>query len=577
MSDPTDDLDPVTLSVIRGRTTQLTNEMDLTLVNSAFSPIICEANDMANGIYRPDGNTVAQGGFGLPIFVGNMEFTVAAVADRFGDDLEAGDIIATNDPYLGGTHLNDITLVKPVFREGELLTFIANTGHWTDVGGASPGGFTGETTSIYAEGLRIPPMKVVEGGEPNESFPDLIRRNVRRPEDILGDYKAQLNALQVGEDRLTDLLDEYGPATIQAAIEELERRSETEMRSHTAEIPDGIYRFTDYMDNDGIVDEPLPIELTMTIDGSDVRLDFTGSAPPCEGPMNLPKSCTVSACNILFKHVFPEIPINAGCFAPLEFVIPEETFLNASPPRPVSGYTETAQRVLDVAMGALAQAIPEQVPAQAYSSSAGMSLSGETDDGEYVMSYAVAGGYGASKEEDGLSHATPPYARARMPSVEVLEEGYPVRFHEKALRPDSEGAGRRRGGFGTIYEIEVLDDEATYSTVGDRADHVPSGVAGGLSAAGATFEFVRDGKTYAPPLRTKTQDLDLSRSDRIRIESPGGGGYGDPTSRETARVRRDVRLGYITPDRARDVYGVDVERTERNERRRESTTSDRNE
>lgn len=230
--------------------------------------------------------------------------------------------------------------------------------------------------------------------------------------------------------------------------------------------------------------------------------------------------------------------------------------LDASPPRPVSGDTETSQRVLDVPMGARERAIPEQVPAQAFSSSAGMSLSGETDDGEYVMSYAVAGGYGASKKKDGLSRATPPYARARMPSVEVLEDGFLVRFHEKALRPDSEGTGRRRGGFGTVYDIEVLDDGATYSTVGDRADHVPSGVASGEAAAGATFSFCRDGETYVPPLGTKTRDLELSSGDRIRIASPGGGGYGAPTDRERDRVLRNVRLGYVSPERAEEVYGV---------------------
>ena len=555
-------LDPVTLSVIRGQVTQLTNEMDLTLVNSAFSPIICEANDMASGVFRPDGRTISQGDFGLPIFVGNMEFTVTAIAEEFECNIEPGDVFMTNDPYVGGTHLLDMTLVKPYFHEGELVGFIANTGHWTDIGSASPGGFTGGTTEIFQEGIRVMPVKLFEGGEPNEDLLELVLTNVRRSEDIRGDYKAQLNALSVGEERMDSLVEEFGAETVQVAIEELEDRSEREMRSRIEEIPDGSYTFVDRMDNDGVRDAPLEIDLELTVDGSDVMLDFTGSSPPCRGPVNAPRSCTVSACNIAFKHVYPEIPINAGCFAPLEFTIPEETFINAKPPRPTMGYTESSQRILDTAFGALAQAIPEDVPAQSFSTSFGMSMGGETEEGDFVFAYAVSGGYGGSSTQDGLSHATPPYARARMPSVEVLEDQYPLRFHEKRLRPDSAGPGRRRGGLGTRYDIEVRCDKATFSCVGDRGNYPPSGVAGGKPAKGSVLGFVRGGDEYTPPLRTKEQDLELSSSDRIRIESPGGGGYGPPTEREPTRVRRDVELGYVTARHAEEAYGVVVERSE---------------
>lgn len=557
-----DSLDPVTLSVIRGQVTQLTNEMDLTLVNSAFSPIICEANDMASGVFRADGRTISQGDFGLPIFVGNMEFTVTAIAERFEGDIDPGDVFMTNDPYVGGTHLLDMTLVKPYFHDGDLTGFIANTGHWTDIGSASPGGFTGGTTEIYQEGVRITPVKLFRAGELNEDLLELVLGNVRRSDDIRGDYKAQLNALSVGEERMDSVVDEFGGETVQVAIEELESRSEHEMRSRIEGIPDGTYAFVDHMDNDGVRDEPLEIDLELTVDGSDVLLDFTGSSPPCRGPVNAPRSCTVSACNIAFKHIYPEIPINAGCFAPLEFVIPNESFINAKPPKPTMGYTETSQRVLDTAFGALAKAIPEDVPAQSFSTSFGMSMGGETEEGSFVFAYAVSGGYGGSSTEDGLTHSTPPYARARMPSVEVIEDQYPLLFHEKGLRPDSAGPGRRRGGLGTAYDIEVLSDDANYSCVGDRGDYPPSGVAGGKSAKGAVLRFLKDGEGYTPPLRTKEQDLSLSAGDRIRIKSPGGGGYGPPTEREPSRVRRDLELGYVTPDHAAAEYGVVVDRTD---------------
>lgn len=569
-----DSLDPVTLSVIRGQMTQLANEMDLTLVNSAFSPIICEANDMATGIFRPDGRTISQGDFGLPIFAGNMEITVTAIAEEFQDNIHPGDVFITNDPYIGGTHLLDMTLAKPYFHEGELMAFIANTGHWTDIGGGSPGGFTGGTTAIQQEGIRIEPVKLFKQGELNEDLLELVLSNVRHAEDIRGDYKAQLNALSVGEDRMRGLIDDYTGETIQNAIKELETRSEHEMRSRIDEIPDGAYSFVDYVDNDGVRDIPLKIDLDLTVSGSDVRLDFTGSSPQCRGPLNEPKSCTISACNIAFKHIYPDIPINAGCFAPLEFIIPDDSFLNAKPPRPTMGYTETSQRVLDAAFGALSQAIPEIVPAQSFSASLGMSMGGETSEGDFVFAYAVSGGYGGSSEQDGLSHATPPYARARMPSVEVIEDQYPLRFHEKLLRPDSGGPGRRRGGLGTSYDIEVLCDEAMFSCVGDRADHSPSGVAGGKSAKGTILNFTRNGEQYTPPLRTKEQDLELSSGDRMHIKSPGGGGYGSPISREISRVRRDVEQRYISTDHAEEEYGVVVEQTDSGYRVNEAKTEE---
>jgi N-methylhydantoinase B len=574
MSDAESDIDPVTLSVIRGQLTQLTNEMDLTLVNSAFSPIICEANDMASGVFRPDGRTISQGDFGLPIFVGNMEFTVTSIAEEFEGNIEPGDVFITNDPYVGGTHLLDVTLVEPYFHEGELLAFVANTGHWTDIAGASPGGFTGKTTEIQQEGIRIKPTKLFEGGELNEDLLELVLANVRRSDDIRGDYKAQLNALNVGDERFESLLAEYGAETVKRAIEELERRSEHEMRSHIEEIPDGTYSFVDSLDNDGIVDTPLNIDLDLTIDGSDVSLDFTGSSGPARGPVNAPKSCTVSACNIAFKHIYADIPINAGCFQPLEFTIPDETFLNAKAPRPTMGYTEVSQRVLDTAFGALSKAIPEDVPGQAFSTSCGMSMGGRSEEGEFVFPYAIAGGYGGNRTQDGLTHCTPPYARARMPSVEVIEDQYPLRFHEKRLRPDSAGAGRRRGGLGTVYDIEFRGEEATFSCVGDRTDHTPSGVAGGKSAKGTLLEFTIDGETYVPPMRNKEQDLALSTGDRLHIESPGGGGYGDPTERESDRVLEDIVQGYVTPEAAEQEYGVVVETVDGEYQVNEAATSE---
>ncbi|MFB6310321.1 MAG: hydantoinase B/oxoprolinase family protein [Salinirussus sp.] len=552
------DIDPVTLSVVRGRFEQIVSEMDTALVRSAFSPIIAEANDMTNGLFRADGRTIVQGDLGLPIFTGNMEYTVDAVATAFEGDICPGDVFITNDPYIGGTHLMDIKLIKPYFHDGEFLTFIATTGHWTDIGGSVPGGFSGETTDIYQEGVRIPPLKLEAGGERNDDLLELIFTNVRRPGDIEGDFKAQLNALSVGEERLSEFVTEYGLETVQAAVDDIEDRSERQMRAHLAEIPDGAYDYVDFMDNDGIEDRPLRIELEMTVDGSDVHMDFAGSAPPCTGPLNIPRSCTVSACHIAFKHLYPDIPTNAGCFEPLTVTVPEECFLDARPPRPTIGYTETSQRVLDTVFGALGKAVPEQVPGQAFSTSGAFTLSGTADGEDYVMAFPVAGGYGASASEDGLNHCTPPYARAQAPTIEVLETLYPLRFQHHSLREDSGGPGRNRGGLGTSYGIEVTADGASFSLVGDRGDHTPAGVAGGGNAAGSRYQFVIDGEDYELPLRTKVQGLALSSGDEITAKTPGGGGHGPPSQRDTERVLADVKRGYVSIHQAREKYGVAV-------------------
>jgi N-methylhydantoinase B len=456
----------------------------------------------------------------------------------------------------------DVKLIKPHFYDGEFVTFVATTGHWTDIGGTVPGGFSGETTDIFQEGIRIPPLKLEKAGDRNQDVLDLIFTNVRSPKDIQGDFKAQLNALNVGEERLNEFVEEYGLATIKEAIDEIEGSSERKMRAYLEEIPDGTYEFTDFMDNDGIVDEPLPIDLKMVVDESDVHMDFAGSAPPCRGPLNVPRSCAVSACHIAFKHVFPDIPTNAGCFEPLDIAVPEDSFLNAKAPSPTIGYTETSQRVLDTVFGALGKAIPEQVPGQAFSTSGAFTISGTADGEPYVTAFPLAGGYGGSKNQDGLNHCTPPYARAQAPTIEVMENLYPVRFHQQLLRPDSGGPGTNRGGLGTEYELEVRDDEASLSMVGDRHDYSPSGVAGGGDAAASQYDFVIDGEPYELPLRTKTQDLKLSAGDKLKMKTPGGGGHGPPTERDPERVKEDVKQGYITIDHALKKYGVVIEETD---------------
>ena len=337
-------LDPVTLAVLNGRLVQIADEMDATLYRSAFNPIIAEAHDACHGLYHADtGATLVQGTSGLPIFVGAMAFAVKAVIDKAArdGDLAEGDTYLFNDPYDGGTHLNDFRLVRPLMRSGKVFVWLASVGHWLDIGGAVPGNYNPKATESFQEGVRIPPVKLARAGVLQQDIIDILAANSRVPQSNWGDLNGQINALDLGERRLHALLDEYGDDTIAAALAALTGRDEALMRANIAALPDGTYSCDDFLDNDGVTDEPLRIALDLTIAGDTMRLDFSRSAPPCQGPLNIARSTAVACCYVALKHIFTDVPGNAGCLAPIEFVIPDTTLLGVSAPRPVAGYTET--------------------------------------------------------------------------------------------------------------------------------------------------------------------------------------------------------------------------------------------
>jgi N-methylhydantoinase B len=487
-------LDPVTLAVLNGRLVQIADEMDATLYRSAFNPIIAEAHDACHGLYHAEtGATLVQGTSGLPIFVGAMAFAVKAVIDKVRQDggLAAGDTYLFNDPYDGGTHLNDIRLVRPLMRGGRVFAWLASVGHWLDVGGNVPGNFNAKATESFQEGFRIPPVKVMRAGRLQQDILDILAANSRVPQSNWGDLNGQLNALDLGERRLNALLNEYGEETIAAALAALTARAETLMRANIAALPDGTYRCDDFLDNDGVTDAPLPIALDLTIDGDRMRLDFSRSAPPCEGPLNIARSTAIACCYVALKHLFTDVPANAGCLAPIEFVIPETTLLAVSAPRPVGGYTETILRVIDVIFGAFAQAAPERAQGSPFATINALSLAGWRAHGrKWVMFCFFGGGLGGNPEGDGLNHSNNPISTATIPPVEILESLYPVMFTQWALRPDSGGPGRHRGGLGAVYEIEVLaDGGAEVFLLGERGKYPPFGVNGGGAAARNRFIY----------------------------------------------------------------------------------------
>ena len=569
-------LDPVTLAVLNGRLVQIADEMDATLYRSAFNPIIAEAHDACHGLYHAQtGNTLVQGTSGLPIFVGAMAFAVKAVIDKVGRDggLEAGDTFIFNDPYEGGTHLNDFRLVRPLMRDGHVFAWIASVGHWLDIGGAVPGNYNPKATESFQEGVRIPPVKLARGGTIQQDIVDILAANSRVPQSNWGDLNGQINALDLGERRLHALLDEYGDDTIASALAALSQRAEALMRANIAALPDGTYSYDDFLDNDGVVDRPLRIALDLTIAGDRMTCDFSRSAPPCDGPVNIARSTAVASCYVALKHLFTDVPANAGCLAPIEFIISDTTLLGVSAPRPVAGYTETILRVIDVIFGAFAKAAPERANGSPFATINALSLAGWREHRRrWIMFCFFGGGLGGNPEGDGLNHSNNPISTATIPPVEILESLYPVMFTQWALRPDSGGAGNHRGGLGAIYEVEALaDDGADVFLIGERGKYPPFGVNGGKSAALNRFVYETDDGEVAPPFVSKVTDVKIRRGQKVRLETPGGGGFGDPATREVAQVARDVRLGYISRAAALREYKValradgslDAEATER--------------
>ncbi|HCQ46436.1 hydantoinase B/oxoprolinase family protein [Achromobacter sp. LC458] len=546
-------LDPVTLAVLKGRLEQIADEMDATLYRSAFNPIIAEAHDACHGMYdAATGATLIQGKSGLPVFVGAMAFAVKAAAkvaaERGG--MVDGDVWLFNDPYEGGTHANDFKLVRPVFRDQKLFCFLASAAHWHDVGGAVPGNYNPAATECWQEAVQIPPVRIVRAGVLDPDVLAILKANTRLPDSLWGDLNGQLAALELGAGRLDGLLDEYGDATVLESLDTLRQRARRLMRDHIARLPDGDYAFEDMLDNDGVRDVALRIALKLSINGDRLTLDFNGTSPACAGPVNISRATAIAACYVALKHLFPDVPANAGVLDAVDVVLPDGLVISADRPRPVGGYTETILRMIDVIFCAMAQAAPERAMAQAYGTINALSIAGYRSDAarkgqRWVMFSFFGGGHGGHADGDGLSHGNAPISTATIPPLEILEAAYPVRFTQWALRPDSAGDGKHRGGLGAIYEIELLEDSAEAFIFGERGRSAPKGIAGGGQAALNVFRYQQDGQWASPPMSSKMLGIQLQRGDRVRLETPGGGGYGDPAGRTTAAREHDRKMGYV--------------------------------
>jgi len=549
-------LDPITLAVIQSSLQQVCDEMDLSFSRAAFSPIIAEANDRSDGIYAADnGELIAQGELGLPVFVGTMQYSTRVLIEMIESGAvarpEKGDIYIVNDPYLGGTHLMDVRFAMPYYHGDEIFCWLSNTGHWPDIGGAVPGGFSANATAVEQEGLRLPPVKLFKKGELDREIYSIICSNIRVAEQRIGDVKAQAAALLVGEQRLDQLIDKYGAGTLKDAIAELKHRAALQMRQRIQTIADGSYTGVAWVDSDGVVAEPLKIQININKHDTELEIDFEGSSPPCAGPMNSVLATTLSSVYLAMRHIFPDVPISAGAFEPLQIKTPVDTFLDAQYPRPVSGCAaEVSQRIAEAVFAALVPALPDRICAAPAGTSGNFALGGYDPErnSSFVMYQLSGGGYGGGYSQDGLTNGCSTIGISKSPPIEVMEQYFPVLYKKYALREGSGGAGKHRGGFGIEYSIELRRGEATASFVMDHGRYGPQGVLGGSDGAPNTVTVWRDGEAYVPPHLSKDQGIRITAGDRVEVGTPGGGGYGDPAERATEARTHDLENEYYTEE-----------------------------
>lgn len=563
-------IDPLTLAVLKGVTEQALEEVLATFGRLAFSPIITEGRDYGVGLYAPDSGEllmVEESAFPLFVWLGQdaVRGVLSSVDVR---TLSAGDVFLINDPYLTGTHMHDVKAVAPIIWRKKLVCFICVTGHWPDIGGPSPGGFATRATQIYQEGLRIPPVRVMSGGELHEDIVAMIMSNIRVPATSMGDLFAQISAIQVGEERIASILRRFGLQTFQGAMREIADAGEGQMRTKLEEIPDGVYRYRDCLDNDGIDTDPIWIDLSMTSVGGELTLDFSESDPPVRGAFNAPRLTTVAACNIALHHAFPDVLLTGGSARPIHVIAGPDVFIGAEFPRACEAYGEVSSRIMDVTLGALWQALPQRAQGGIFGTSSNMSIGG-TDPaaGPFIMYAYLGGGQGGSWGEDGLVNGAAAIGIALTPQIESSEQAYPVRFREYALREDSCGLGEFRGGAGVVWEIELLRGEATMSAMADRASKGPDGTYGGTEGAPTIYEIIRrDGTIEKLPHLAKCENYPLKAGDRIRRQTPGGGGLGEVQRRSPDLKDRDILEGYVSAERYEKAFAAPVAEAKANPR-----------
>ena len=566
-------VDQVTLTVIDNYLATTCREMGLAMMRTAYSPMFNESLDFSCVLFDKRGRMIAQAEF-CPSQIGTIKFTVEWMIDELGADVyRPGDVIVMNDPYRGSGHIPEHTLLKAVFHEGEIVAFVANCAHLAEPGAKAPGGLAGDATDIFQEGLRLPPLWLQREGEDQEDVWKILFANHRTPKVTYGDLMAMIGSLTVAERRLTSLIETYGLDTFRTATEDLIRIAERRMAEEISQIPDGEYSFSDVIEDDGVVEGDYTIRCDVVVDGDAVTCDFTGSSPQAAGPMNATYAVTASAVYNAFLHITdPTIPRNQGCYRPINIVAPPGTIVNCEfPAALVGGNTEVSPRITDIIFGALADALPDRIPASLGGTSCCFLFGGaHPDTGELYSHFHFEGiGWGGRPGKDGNSQIIVINGNCRNTPVEVFESRYPIRVESYRLLEDSGGPGRNRGGLGMERILTIDADEITVSALFNRMLVDPFGLHGGRPGRNSGI-YVRpagvgEWRTFSEVFGTmspsKFSNVVLRRGDQVKLVAPGGGGLGDPLDREPERVLADVAEGLVTPAAAGDSYGVEVART----------------
>ncbi len=556
------DIDPITLEVVTEGLISVVREMRATVFRTARSVAIYEARDFSCGLFDAKGQVVAQSE-DIGSHVVPLPWSVESALDDLGDDLSPGDIILMNDPYRGGTHLNDVTIIYPVFEDGELVFFPAVREHWADVGGAVPGSMSGTATEIYQEGMRIPPVKIVEKGEINKPLMEVLLSNMRVREERLGDFNSSLAACRTAERRLTELTSRYSMQVLLDCVELNLQRSEVRMRENIKMLPDGQYYYEDYLETFGPEGfEPLLLPLNLTISGDEMTADFTGASPQVPAPVNSTLAVTAASVYIALKSTLdPAHALNHGSFRPVTVVAPEKTIVNVGHPAPAGSHGEIRKRVIATMLGALSRACPELVSADIHRTSFHNLIGGidPATGSEYVHYEWACGGNGGFMEADGPSAmaAIDWGDLTTVQPTEVLENRFPLHIEWTQLGLDSGGPGRHRGGLGMRRALRLTRGTAAYSLLSDGAIMPPFGIHGGETGAPVDSYVIKaDGTEHHFSSPGKVGGYPLIEGDTVILQSAAGGGYGDPLTREPEAVLRDVMDDLVSVGIREEVYCV---------------------
>jgi len=516
-------MNPITLQILKNAFTAIPEEMGAALKRTAYSPNIKERMDASCAIFDVEGRMLAQAEH-IPVHLGAMPLTVEFALLHF-DDLQEGDQIVVNDPYHGGSHLPDITLIKPIFYDAELVGYAVNRAHHADVGGMTPGSMPGNSTEIFQEGLIIPPCKLLIRGKENVDVFEIIKANTRTPLERAGDIRAQIAANNLGAMRMTENIQKYSVNTYTAFAASIIEYSEKRMRHAITKMPDGTYTAEDFMDDDGVSDQPVKISVTLKIAGSTITISFEGTDSQRKGNINAPYAVTLSAVYYVLRCVTdPEIPPNHGCYLPVSINVPKGTVLNPNPPAAVSsGNVETSQRIVDVLLLALHKAIPHKIPAQSQGTMNNVAIGGTVNGVGFTYYETIAGGQGASPTKNGDDGIHTHMTNTANTPIEALELSYPLRVECYELILNSGGNGKFRGGSGVRRAIKVLTDDATLSIQSERRKYQPKGLCGGEDGRAGKNYLIRNSKRIDLPSKVTMR---LDKGDLVVMETPGGGGYG---------------------------------------------------